>query len=167
MSAAWSTTDLCDANEALLETGALRVLAPGWLIFGRNVSFAGRARTLRLFEDNSTLARRVKVPGDGGVLVVDGGGSARCAVFGGNLARAAQDNGWVGLIIAGAVRDADEIDACEVGVRALALHPRRSAKRGQGEEDVAVMVGGSRVSPGDWIYADRDGILVSDRALVA
>ncbi len=167
MPAAWSTTDLCDANEALLETGALRTLAPGWLILGRNLSFAGRVRTLRLFEDNSALARRVNAPGDGGVLVVDGGGSTRCAVFGGNLARAAQDNGWVGLIIAGAVRDADEIDACEVGVRALALHPRRSVKRGQGEEDVTVMVCGTRVSPGEWIYADRDGILIADRVLVA
>lgn len=159
------TTDLCDAFEPLLADGRLQVLTPGWLCLGRRIGFHGRAATLRLFEDNSLLAAAVKTPGEGRVLVVDAGGSLRCAVLGGNLAAAAALNGWAGLIIHGCARDADEIDACEIGVRALALNPRRSVKRGVGEADVSVSLAGAVVAPGDWIYADRDGVLVARHAL--
>ena len=156
-----ATTDLCDAHEAALASGALQVMAPGLLCFGRRQRFAGPAVTLKLFEDNSLLADAVKTAGDGRVLVVDAGGSLRCAVFGGNLALAAAKNGWAGLVINGCVRDSDEIDACDIGVRALALHPRRSVKRGVGEREVAVSFLGVSIRPGAWIYADRDGVLVS------
>ena len=161
------TTDLCDANEPLLESGELRVLAPGLLSFGARERFCGTARTIKLFEDNSLLAQAVREPGAGQVLVVDAGGSARCAVLGGNLARSAADNGWVGVIVFGAVRDVEEIDGCAIGVRALAVTPRRSVKRGEGQRDLAVAVCGVTVRPGDWVYADRDGVLVSGRALHA
>lgn len=156
-----ATTDLCDAHEALFDSGELRVLGPGLLAFGARTRFCGPARTVKLFEDNTLLAQAVKEPGAGQVLVVDAGGSTRCAVLGGNLARAAADNGWAGLIIYGAVRDVDEIDGCAIGVRALAVMPRRSIKRGEGQRDLVVEVFGQRVRPGDWVYADRDGVVVS------
>ena len=161
------TTDLCDTNEPLLESGELRVLAPGLLSFGARERFCGTARTIKLFEDNSLLAQAVREPGAGQVLVVDAGGSARCAVLGGNLARSPADNGWAGVIVFGAVRDVEEIDGCAIGVRALAVTPRRSVKRGEGQRDLAVAVCGVTVRPGDWVYADRDGVLVSGRALHA
>jgi regulator of ribonuclease activity A len=160
-----STTDLCDAHEDKLLAGTLRVFRPGWLCFGQRMNFRGAAVTLKLFEDNSLLAEAVKQPGDGKVLVVDAGGSTRCAVLGGNLAMAAAKNHWQGVIVFGAVRDADEIDACDLGVRALALNPRRSIKRGEGQRDIAIEIDGVAVKPGDWVYADRDGCLASDTPL--
>jgi len=160
-----ATTDLCDAHEAMFDSGELRLLAPGLLSFGARGRFFGIARTLKLFEDNSLLAQAVKEPGAGQVLVVDAGGSTRCAVLGGNLARSAADNGWSGIVVDGAVRDVDEIDGCDVGVRALAVSPRRSIKRGEGQRDLVVRVCGALVRPGDWVYADRDGVLVSARRL--
>jgi regulator of ribonuclease activity A len=155
------TTDLADAFEARFLDGSLAVLGSRWLVLGRQVAFSGPCVTLQVFEDNALLADLVKTPGEGRVIVVDGGGSTRCALLGGNLAKAAQDNGWAGLVIHGAVRDADEIDACAIGVRALALTPRRSIKRGVGQRDLPVSIDGVRVQPGDWIYADRDGVLAS------
>lgn len=159
------TTDLCGQHEGLFENGELQALAPGLLAFGKPVRFHGQARTIKLFEDNSLLAQVVKEPGKGKVLVVDAGGSTRCAVLGGNLARAATDNGWAGVIVWGAVRDVDEIDACWLGVRAMAVVPRRSIKRGESQRDLVVSLAGACVAPGDWVDADRDGVLVSRRAL--
>lgn len=161
----YATTDLCDANDDALATGELQVLTPGLRSFGKRGQFAGPAVTLRLFEDNSLLAEAVKTPGEGRVLVIDAGGSMRCGVFGGNLAQAAQRNGWAGLIIWGAVRDVGEIGACDVGVLALGTHPRRSIKRGVGERDVPVVLLGARIRPGMWVYADADGVVVSSKAL--
>lgn len=160
-----ATTDLCDANEVALEEGTLRVFDPGLVPFGARVAFAGRAVTLKVFEDNSLVADTVKSAGEGRVLVVDAGGSRRCAVFGGNLAAAAAKNGWAGVVINGCVRDAAEIGAADLGVRALALHPRRSVKRGEGQGELAVTFLGVTVRPGEWIYADADGVLVSATAL--
>lgn len=167
MSALLPTTDLCDANEAALADGSLRVLAPGLIALGARAAFAGPAATLKAFEDNALLADTVRTAGAGRVLVVDGGGSLRCAVFGGNLAAAAARNGWSGVIVNGCVRDSGEIAAVDLGVRALALHPRRAGKRGGGELDVPVTLLGATVRPGEWIYADADGVLVSARALTA
>ena len=161
------TTDLCDANEGALAEGSLRVFDPGLIALGARAAFAGPAATLKVFEDNSLIADIVKTPGEGRVLVVDAGGSRRCAVFGGNLAAAAARNGWGGVIINGCARDSGEIGAVDIGVRALALHPRRSLKRGEGQRDVAVTFLGVTVRPGEWIYADADGVLVSAAALTA
>lgn len=161
----FATTDLCDAHEAQLASGEVQVMQPAMLRFGARRAFHGQAVTLKLFEDNALLAEAVRSPGQGRVLVVDAGGSTRCAVLGGNLAKAAAGSGWTGVIVNGAVRDADEIDACVVVVLALALNPRRSVKRGVGERDVPVSFFGVTVRPGDWIYGDRDGTLVSRAAL--
>jgi regulator of ribonuclease activity A len=160
-----STTDLCDAHEDRLLDGRLQALSPGLIALGRRRDFAGPCTTLKLFEDNSLLADLVKTPGLGRVLVVDAGGSLRCAVFGGNLAKAAAQNGWSAVLIYGAARDADEIDACDVAVRALALHPRRSVKRGVGERDLPVHFLGVAIRPGMWLYGDRDGVLASSEQL--
>jgi regulator of ribonuclease activity A len=159
------TTDLCDAHEDRIADGRLMALTPGWLSFGRHSAFCGPAVTLKVFEDNSLIAEAVRTAGVGRVLVIDGGGSLRCALVGGNLAKAAAENGWQGIIVNGAIRDADELDALNIGVRALALHPVRSIKRGEGCRDLAVAMPGAVVHPGDWIYADRDGVLVSREAL--
>jgi regulator of ribonuclease activity A len=165
-SASFATADLCDANEARLVAGEAQVLAPVFRAYGRRARFAGRIETVRCFEDNSAVRNALEQPGNGGVLVVDGGGSLRCALLGGNLAQLAQRNGWVGVIVDGCVRDTVEIDACDVGVRALAANPRRSEKRGEGAIGDTVRVGGVRIAAGHWCYADEDGILVSAVALL-
>jgi regulator of ribonuclease activity A len=161
----FATTDLLDAHEPEIEAGHVRVMQPGFVALGRRQRFAGEVVTLKLFEDNSLLADIVKTPGDRRVIVVDAGGSLRCGVFGGNLAAAAARNGWSGLVIYGCARDADEIDTCDIGLRALALNPLRSTKRGEGQRDIPVAFLGVTIRPGDWLYADRDGVVVSDRPL--
>ena len=163
----FATTDLCDAHEERLTAGALRVLHPAFRAFGKRPRFAGPVATVRCFEDNSMVRAALETPGQGRVLVVDGGGSLRCALVGGNLARLASDNDWAGVVVNGCVRDVAEINASDIGVRALAAHPRRSDRRGSGSQGKAVEIAGVRVAPGDWCYADDDGILVSDHRLDA
>ncbi|RAM65971.1 ribonuclease [Herbaspirillum rubrisubalbicans] len=159
--APFATCDLCDANEDKLAAGTLHVLPPIFASFGRKQAFAGPAKTLKVFEDNVMVRATLETPGNGQVLVVDGGGSLRCALVGGNLAQLAQDNGWAGILVNGCVRDAAELNACEVGIRALATHPQRSFRKGAGDADIKVGIAGVAVHPGDWIYADVDGVLVS------
>ncbi len=161
----FATTDLCDAHETALDTGDVQVMLPGLRSFGGRARFAGIAVTLKLFEDNLVLAEMVRTAGDGRVLVVDAAASLRCAVLGGNLAKAAEANGWAGVVIGGAIRDVEEVARCDVGVLALASNPRRPAKRGGGFRDIAVTVQGARVLSGMWIYADADGVVVASRPL--
>lgn len=157
----FATCDLCDANEDKLADGSLHVLPPVFEKFGRHARFAGPARTLKVFEDNVLVRAVLETPGEGSVLVVDGGGSLRCALVGGQLGQLAQKNGWAGMVVNGCVRDSAELDECEVGIRALATHPRRSVRKGVGEQDLPVDIAGIRVLPGDWVYADQDGVLIS------
>lgn len=163
--AAVPTADLCDAHDAAIEAGALRVVPPLLRDFGGLARFAGPVTTLRVHEDNALVRASLETPGDGRVLVVDGGGSLRTALLGGNLGALAQDNGWAGVIVHGCVRDTVEIAACRVGVRALGACPRKPRKAGEGARDVPVAVCGVPVQPGDWCYADEDGVLFSDRPL--
>lgn len=160
-----ATTDLCDASEARLDDGSLRILPPVLRAWGRRTAFSGPARTIRCFEDNSLVRAQLETPGEGQVLVVDGGGSLRYALLGGNLAVLAERNGWAGVLVHGCVRDTAEIDACDIGVRALAAMPRRSRKRGGGVVGEPVDFLGLVIRPGQWIYADGDGVLVSEVAL--
>lgn len=155
-----ATADVCDALGA-----EVRVLPPGLHDYGGVPSFAGRAVTLRVHEDNALVRAALETPGEGRVLVVDGGGSLRSALVGGNLGVLAATNGWAGLVVWGAVRDVAELRRCPVGVRALAAMPRRSAKEGRGERDVPLALGGIVVNPGDWVLADADGVVVSAVAL--
>jgi len=161
----FATTDLCDANEDKLGTAALAVLPPVFISLGKRQAFAGPARTLKVHEDNVLVRSTLETAGEGQVLVVDGGGSLRCALVGGNLGVLAQKNGWAGIVVNGCVRDSAELNACDIGVRALALHPQRSVRKGVGERDVSVSIAGVTVRPGDWIYADADGVLVAGQKL--
>jgi regulator of ribonuclease activity A len=161
----FATTDICDDHPQLLDEGRLAVLPPVFRLFGQRVKFAGPAVTLKVFEDNALVRSALEGPGNGKVLVIDGGGSMRRALVGGQLALLAQDNGWSGIVVDGCVRDSDEINSCEIGVRALATHPRKSGKQGAGERDGRVFISGVPVNPGDWIYADADGVLVAQQKL--
>jgi len=162
--AVFTTSDLCDAHEADA-SGAFRVLPPVFRDFGAPGRFAGPVATVRAIEDNSRVREAVISPGDGRVLVVEGGGSVRRALVGGNLAVAAAKNGWAGIVVDGAVRDVAELAAAGIGIKALALTPMRSAKRGEGQRDLPVVIQGVTVRPGEWLYADADGIVVSATAL--
>lgn len=159
------TADLCDAHEELLKTGALRVLPPVFQNYGGEATMAGPIATLKCFEDNSLVRQALESPGQGRVLMVDGGGSDRCALVGGNLGLLAVKNGWAGLVVNGCVRDTDELSECAIGIWAMASHPRRSDRQGSGQKDVVLDMAGVRVSPGQWCYGDSDGILVSDKKL--
>ena len=156
----FATPDLCD------EFGAeVRVAEPLFRDFGGVERFAGPIATLRVFEDNALVRQALETPGAGRVLVVDGGGSLRSALVGGNLAALAHENGWSGLVVYGCIRDAAEIAGTPVGVKALHAVPRRSAKAGAGERGIPVAFAGVTFAPGAWLYADRDGIVVADRKL--
>lgn len=160
----FATCDLCDAHEDDA-SGAFRVLPPVFQDFGVARKFCGPVATLRAIEDNSRVREAVNERGEGRVLVVDGGASVRRALLGGNLAAAAAKNGWAGVVVDGAVRDLAELMAAGIPVKALALMPLRSVKRGEGQRDIAVVIQGVPVRPGDWLYADEDGIVVSATAL--
>ena len=162
----FATADMCDDHPQLLEDGRLAVLPPVFLHFGQHTKFAGPVTTLKVFEDNALVRATLETQGNGSVLVIDGGGSLRRALVGGQLALLAQDNGWAGMIVDGCVRDSDEINACMVGVRARATHPQKPAKRGAGERNIRVTIAGVPVTPGDWVYADADGVLVAQQKLV-
>jgi regulator of ribonuclease activity A len=153
--------DLCDANEEIV-----RVAEPVFSSFGGRTAYGGVIETIKCFEDNSLVADRVGEPGEGRVLVVDGGGSRRCALVGDNLAAKASANGWRGIIVYGCVRDVDELARIDVGVHALSAHPLRSVKKGVGERDRAVTFAGVTFVPGHYVYADRNGVIVAPRPLV-
>lgn len=158
------TCDLCDAHKSDI-SGAFRVLPPVWRSFGTVARFAGPVVTVKCFEDNSLVKAAVESAGEGRVLVVDGGASLRRALLGGNLGAAAARNGWAGLVIDGCVRDVAELAACHTGIFALASIPLPTERRNEGQRDVAVRIQGVWVRPGDWLYADEDGVVVADRQL--
>lgn len=156
----FATCDLCDAHRNDL-SGTFRVLAPVFRDFGAIRRFAGPVVTVKCFEDNTWVKAAVDSPGEGRVLVVDGGASLRRALLGGNLGAAAARNGWAGVVIDGCVRDVAELALCQTGIRALAAMPLPTEKRNEGQRDLPVMVQGVVVRPGEWLYADEDGIVVS------
>lgn len=150
----FATADLSD------EHPDAQVAVPGLTDYGGKRRFAGPIRTVRCFEDNSLVRSALETPGDGAVLVVDGGGSMRCALLGDQLAALAVANGWTGVIVNGCVRDSAELATTDLGIKALATHPRKSVKRGEGETDVAVSFVDVEFTPGHWVYADEDGVVV-------
>ncbi|HPG77392.1 MAG TPA: ribonuclease E activity regulator RraA [Piscinibacter sp.] len=155
----FATCDLCDAHKTDTD-GAFRVLPPVFHDYGARRKFCGPVVTVKCFEDNTPVKAAVESPGQGRVLVVDGGGSLRRALLGGNLGAAAAKNGWAGVVIDGAVRDMAELAACDIGIRALALIPLPTDRKAPGQTGVAVQIQGVWVRPGDWLYADADGIVV-------
>lgn len=163
--AQFSTCDFCDAHKND-ETDAFRWLTPSFQSFGGRDVFSGPVSTVQCYEDNTPVKAAVESAGDGRVLVVDGGGSMRRALMGGNLAGAAARNGWAGVVVYGCVRDAAELRACSLGIRALALVPMPTQRRSTGLRDVAVQIQGVWVRPGDWLYADADGMVISSAPLL-
>ena len=155
MRRSFATTDLSD------EFGhSAQVAEATFTDYGGVSLFSGPIATVWAFEDNTQLRAQLERAGAGRVLVVDGGGSKRCALLGGNLAKLAEQNGWAGLIINGYVRDRAEIAACQIGVKALGHMPRKSEKKGVGAVDVPVSFAAVNFKPGDVLYADPDGIVV-------
>jgi regulator of ribonuclease activity A len=128
--------------------------------FGARTQFAGPITTVRCLEDNGLLKSVLSTPGEGGVLVIDGAGSLHTALVGDLIAELAHSNGWSGLVIHGAVRDAAALRGIDLGIKALGTNPRKSSKIGAGERDVTVSVGGVTFVPGDIAYSDDDGIVV-------
>lgn len=155
-----ATCDLCDAHKND-SSGSFRVLPPVFRDFGAVRRFSGAVVTVKCHEDNSLVKAMVDSAGLDRVLVVDGGGSLRRALLGGNLGAAAAKNGWAGVVIDGCVRDVAELATQAVGIRALASMPLPTEKRNQGQQDLAVQIQGVWVRPGDWLYADEDGMVVS------
>lgn len=155
------TADIHDAFSSEVEVCSLP-----FLILGRKRSFFGPVATLQCFEDHALLKSELEMPGKGRVLVVDGGGSLQSALFGDKMAGLLSDNGWVGIVINGAIRDCAEIDALEIGVRCLGATPKRSAGAGRGTKDLPVKFGGATFLPGGYVYCDADGVLACRRPLV-
>ena len=158
-----NTPDLCDRYA---DTHHLQIAEPIFQRFGGKPSFSGRVTTLKVFEDNSLIRKAMEEKTEDGVLVVDGGGSHRCALLGGNLAKLGANNGWQGIILYGCIRDSLEIDALPIGVRALHTHPQKSHKRGTGERDILISVAGINFRTGCYVYADEDGIVAADDRLL-
>ncbi|HEX2611614.1 MAG TPA: ribonuclease E activity regulator RraA [Gemmatimonadales bacterium] len=157
----FTTADLSDAHPE-----SVRVLEPLFRDYGASDHFSGPVETVQVFEDNALVRRTLEGKGDGRVLVVDGGGSLRCALVGGRLAQLARSNGWSGLLINGCVRDLVELARIPIGIRALNATPVRSSKEGKGSVGLAVRFAGVVILPGQMLYADQDGIILADRPLL-
>jgi regulator of ribonuclease activity A len=157
----FTTADLCDGFPELVQ-----LVEPLFREFGGIEKFAGPIETLKVFEDNALVRQTLEGEGRGRVLVVDGGGSLRCALVGGRLATLAHHNGWSGMVVNGCVRDSAELRAVPVGIRALSTAPMRSGKAGTGERGGTVTFAGVAFSPGCFLYADGDGILLAGRDLL-
>lgn len=152
--------DLCDAFP-----DEVRVAEPVFRSYGGYDAFHGEITTIKCFEDNSLVAEKLAGSGNGRVLVVDAGGSLRCGMLGDNLAQAAVDHGWSGVVVYGCIRDVDQIKQLPLGVQALAAHPMKSVKRGIGQYDQALSFAGIMVIPGEYLYADHNGLLVAAEPL--
>lgn len=156
------TADLCDEFE-----DSLRIAEPLLKNFGGRRAFHGPISTVKVFEDHSLVRDALEAPGNGRVLVVDGGGSRRCALLGDTMARIAEDSGWAGMVVFGCIRDAAEIGKMSIGLKALATNPRRSVKRGEGQWEVPVNFAGVTFRPGEYLYSDDDGIVIAANAIHA
>ncbi|MGO3147766.1 MAG: ribonuclease E activity regulator RraA [Leucobacter sp.] len=150
-----STADLYDERGEELQSVSLQ-----FQDIGGETGFTGPVRTVRCFQDNALLKSILSTPGDGAVLVIDGGGSLETALVGDIIAGLGADNGWAGLIVHGAIRDRVEIGVLPIGVKALGSNPAKSSKTGEGESDIEVSIGGVVFRPGVTVWCDADGILV-------
>lgn len=155
-----STPDLTDAHPDAV------AIELQFTNFGAIRQFGGPAVTIKCHEDNSLVKQCVAEAGAGRVIVVDGGGSLRRALLGDMLAEQAAANGWAGLVINGAIRDVDQIAGTEIGVQALGRCALKTEKLGMGQRDVTVAFGGASIAPGDYVYADNNGVIVSKRPLL-
>lgn len=157
----FKTADLLDANE-----GSVQVVLPGLLNFGGRPGFHGQIVTVKADGDNSRIRELIHSAGEGRVLVIDNGASLKCAMLGDMMAAAMIENGWSGAVVNGCIRDSVDIGKMNLGVKALATNPLRSVKQGRGEIDVEVEFLDARFRPGEFLYSDEDGILLSPGALI-
>lgn len=156
----FKTADLCDdySNE-------LQVIGSVFRSFGKRNSFSGPIETVKVFEDNVLVKSALETIPAGSVLVVDGGGSQRCALLGDRLGEIAQSRGLAGVVINGCVRDSAELAQLDVGILALGSHPLKSKKEGKGDKDISLGFLSLDWNPGDYLYADEDGIVIAERKL--
>ena len=152
----FSTADLHDEHEGKVQIANILMQS-----FGRKTRFSGPISTVKCLEDNSLVRAALEEPGKGLVLVVDGGASIRCALVGDKLAELGMNNGWEGMVIYGCIRDSAVVSTLDIGIKALGANPRRSVKKGEGERDIPLSFADATFTPGDWLYADEDGILLS------
>ena len=156
----WATTDLYDEHEGDVQTCSVQ-----FNDYGGKTQFCGPIRTVRCFRDNQLFRALLDEPGDGAVVVVDGGASTESALMGDIIAAKGAKNGWSGAVILGAIRDSSEVGKTDFGAKALGVNPAKSSKKGEGTVDAPVEFGGVTFRPGAWIYCDEDGILVSPESL--
>jgi len=156
-----ATADLCDAH-----ADQLQIAHPIFRPFGGRRQFGGRIATVQVFEDNVLVRRQLEQRVSDAVLVIDGGGSLECALVGDILAGLALENGWKGIVVNGCIRDAATIAGLKIGIRALSTHPLKSGKRGTGRENLPVTFAGVTFRPGEYLYADDDGMVVSTAPLI-
>ena len=155
-----ATADLWDEH-----TTALKVVHLELKNYGRKTAFCGEIVTLKVYEDNSYVRKTLEESGTGKVLVVDGGGSKRCALVGDNIAKLAMDNGWEGIIIYGCIRDAKVIATLDVGIKAIGTCPVKSRKQNVGSKGETLRIAGTEIVHGDYMYSDEDGVLLSKEKL--
>ncbi len=156
----YKIADLCDEHPTLV-----RVADPIFRNFGGRLDFGGQISTVKVHEDNVLVKDALSQEGHGKVLVVDGGGSLRCALVGDLLAKMATDNGWEGIIVYGCIRDSAAIAQMPIGLKALNTHPLKSVKHGRGDKQMPVNFAGVTFVPDHYVYADSDGIIVSEQSL--
>jgi regulator of ribonuclease activity A len=156
----YSVPDICDDFQS-----EIQILEPLFSAYGAHKKFCGEIVTIKCFEDNSLVKETLRSDGRGKVLVVDGGGSLRCALLGDLLAAMAADNGWRGLLINGCVRDVEILRGIELGVSALNCSPLKSNKRNEGQFNIPVSFAGASFKPGQFLYADENGIIVAQQEL--
>ena len=157
----FKTADLCDEH-----SDSLSIAQPLFNDYGKKISFEGEISTVKCFEDNSLVRKQLEQPGNGRVLVVDGGGSTRCAMVGDILAQMGSDNSWSGIVVYGCIRDSGVIATIDIGVKAIGTLPLKSIKKGEGEIDITVHFADVDFIPGHYVYADEDGIIISAKKLI-
>jgi len=156
-----STPDLCDAYPDLA-----RIVDPIFRNYGGKSSFGGEIVTVKCFEDNSRVKESAGTNGEGKVMVIDGGGSLNKALLGDLIAEAALNNGWEGFIVFGSIRDVEPINSMEIGVKALNSIPLKTQRKGIGEINIPITFGGVTFTPGEFVYSDKTGIIVSVEPLI-
>jgi regulator of ribonuclease activity A len=157
----FKTADLCDDF-----SDTLQIVTPMFQSFGGNKRFSGKIQTVKVFEDNVFVREMLSEKASGDVLVVDGGGSLRCALLGDMLAEIGYNNGWSGVVVYGCIRDSADINDMPIGVRAIQTNPLKSIKNGWGDKNIPVTFAGATFSPGEFLYADEDGIILSEQTLI-
>ena len=152
----YTVPDICDDF-----LSSLQVLEPLFLDYGGQAKFHGQVVTIKCFEDNSKVKQTLASNGEGKILVVDGGGSLRCALLGDMLAAMAAANGWQGVVVNGCVRDVEILKTIDLGVRALNCYPLKSNKRDEGQLEIPIRIAGANIEPGQYLYADENGMVVT------